>query len=68
MKTHESMMRLALEEARKAYEQGEIPVGCVVVDPEGRVIGRGRTRRQTFFIIVNKQLLTVVGMESPSAA
>lgn len=34
-------MGLALELARKAAVQGEVPVGAVVVDPEGRVIGSG---------------------------
>lgn len=36
-------MRLALEEARKAAEEGEVPVGAVVV-LDGRVIGRGRNQ------------------------
>lgn len=33
-------MRMALDEARKAAEAGEVPVGAVVVT-HGRVIGRG---------------------------
>ncbi len=37
----ESMMRLALAEAREAERLGEVPVGAVVV-LDGRVIGRGR--------------------------
>lgn len=36
----EKMMRLALDEARKAFAEEEIPIGAVVVS-EGRVIGRG---------------------------
>ncbi|HVZ44942.1 MAG TPA: tRNA adenosine(34) deaminase TadA [Ramlibacter sp.] len=39
--TDEDFMRLALEEARLAASEGEVPVGAVVVH-EGRVIGRGR--------------------------
>ena len=39
-------MRLALALAREAAEAGEIPVGCVVVHRDGRVVGRGRNRRQ----------------------
>lgn len=39
-------MRLALEEARKASEDGEIPVGAVVVDASGEVIGTGRNDRE----------------------
>ena len=34
-------MRVALTEAAKAADEGEVPVGCVVVHG-GRVIGRGR--------------------------
>lgn len=34
-------MRASLDQARKAAEEGEIPIGAVVVDPEGRIIGRG---------------------------
>ena len=39
-----SYMDLALEEARLAEARGEVPVGAVVVSPEGRVIGRGGNR------------------------
>lgn len=39
-------MRQALELAEKAYINGEVPVGCVVVSPEGKVIGRGFNRRE----------------------
>jgi tRNA(adenine34) deaminase len=34
-------MRRALEEARQAADEGEVPVGCVIA-LEGRPIGRGR--------------------------
>lgn len=37
-------MRLALEQARLAREQGEVPVGAVVLDPSGRVLGSGFNR------------------------
>ena len=39
-------MQEALALAREAGEAGEVPVGCVVVDAEGRIVGRGRNRRQ----------------------
>ena len=42
----EDYMALALSLAREAAENGEVPVGCVVVDSAGAVIGRGRNRRQ----------------------
>ncbi len=43
---HESRMREALALAREAAEAGEVPVGCVIVGPDGRIIGRGRNRRE----------------------
>ena len=42
---HESYMRLALALAREAAENGEVPVGCVIVRG-GEVVGRGRNRRE----------------------
>ena len=41
----EKFMRLALHEAQKAYEAGEIPVGCVIV-ANGQIIGRGHNLTQ----------------------
>ena len=42
---HENYMREALLLAREAAAEGEVPVGCVIVK-DGRVIGRGRNRRE----------------------
>lgn len=42
----EKFMEIALELARQAAEEGEVPVGCVVVK-DGQVVGRGRNRRET---------------------
>ena len=42
----EEYMAQALALAREAAEAGEVPVGCVITDSEGRVIGRGRNRRE----------------------
>jgi tRNA(adenine34) deaminase len=39
-------MRLALAEAEAATGHGDVPVGAVVVGPDGAVIGRGRNRRE----------------------
>ena len=44
--THEHYMFLALELAREAYAHGEVPVGAIVVGPDGQILGRGRNRRQ----------------------
>lgn len=42
----EKYMKQALKEAKKAYELGEVPIGCVIVY-EGAIIGRGYNRRNT---------------------
>ena len=42
----EEYMSLALELAREAFDEGEIPVGCVIADKQGNIIGRGRNRRE----------------------
>ena len=42
----EEYMSLALALAKEAAQAGEVPVGCVIADGEGRVIGRGRNRRE----------------------
>ena len=39
-------MREALLLAREAAASGDVPVGCVVADAAGRIIGRGRNRRE----------------------
>jgi tRNA(adenine34) deaminase len=40
------LMGLALDEADQAPVHGDVPVGCVVVDALGCVIGSGHNRRQ----------------------
>lgn len=44
-KSREEYMSLALSLAREAAACGEVPVGCVIADAEGNIIGRGRNRR-----------------------
>ena len=39
-------MQQALELARQAAAEGEVPVGCVIVR-QGQVVGTGRNRRET---------------------
>ena len=43
---HEKYMRLALQQARSALAEGEIPVGCVIADKDGNVIGKGQNTRE----------------------
>ena len=42
----EQIMHEALSLAEDAAQLGEIPVGCVITDAAGRIIGRGRNRRE----------------------
>ena len=42
----EYYMQKAIELANHAAEHGEVPVGCVITDPDGNIIGRGRNRRE----------------------
>jgi tRNA(adenine34) deaminase len=43
----EESIRLALVEARLAELAGEVPIGAVVLDPAGVVIGRGHNERES---------------------
>ena len=42
----EKFMKKALSLAKKAYDLGEVPIGCVIVH-DGKIIGRGYNRRNT---------------------
>ena len=44
--TAERWMRAALEEAAAAVDHGDVPVGAIVVAPDGTELGRGRNRRE----------------------
>jgi tRNA(adenine34) deaminase len=46
MEHAEDWMRVALDEARAAPGHGDVPVGAVVVGPDGVELGRGRNRRE----------------------
>ena len=40
----QSYMEMALAEARAAGKRGEVPIGAVIVDAHGAVVGRGGNR------------------------
>ena len=46
MTQREEYMLKALSLAKQAAEAGEVPVGCIIVSPEGAVIGSGRNKRE----------------------
>ncbi len=59
---HEKYMYLALSLAKEAADDGEVPVGAVVVK-EGVVIGKGRNRREA-----DKNALAHAEIEAINAA
>ena len=47
-------MKIAYEEAQKAYKKGEIPVGCVIVDEQdGKILAQAQNLRDNTNIAVN---------------
>ena len=46
MTDDERYMQLALAEAQKAFDMGEVPVGCIIVC-SGRIVGRGHNLTET---------------------
>lgn len=58
-KTHEKFMSLAIKEAKKAYELGEVPIGCVIVR-NGSVIAKGYNRRNTDRSVLNHAELDAI--------
>jgi len=43
---YDAAMAEALAEARLSLTDGDVPVGAVVLDPEGAIVGRGHNRRE----------------------
>ena len=41
----EKYMKTALKEANKAYRDNDVPIGCVIVNQEGKVIAKAHNRR-----------------------
>ena len=60
--TDEELMYQALALAEQSAREGEVPVGCVVT-LDGRIVGRGRNRRET-----NKTALAHAELEAISEA
>src|SRR5512142_762917 len=40
-----ALLREALQEARKGLQEGGLPIGSVLADAAGRIVGRGHNRR-----------------------
>ncbi len=42
---HDSMLRIAIDEARLGLAEGGIPIGAALFDSGGKLLGRGHNRR-----------------------
>lgn len=42
----EFYMEMAIREAQKAADDGEVPTGCVIVDADGRILGRAHNQSE----------------------
>jgi creatinine deaminase len=42
---HETMLAVAIEEARRGLSEGGIPIGAALFDSQGNLLGRGHNRR-----------------------
>jgi tRNA(adenine34) deaminase len=62
MNDHDIFMKEAILLAKEAANDGEVPVGCVIVR-DGKIIGRGRNRRE-----VNKNALAHAEIEAINEA
>lgn len=43
-------MNMAFEEAKKAFEEGEVPVGCIIVRND-KIIGKGHNRKESSGVV-----------------
>lgn len=46
MNDHKRYMKIALSLAKKAMKNGDIPIGAIVVDKDGKILGRGYNRKE----------------------
>ena len=44
-------MDIALEEAQKAFDEGEVPIGAVIVDDLGKVIAKAHKGKHGVFAL-----------------
>nr|PZN87742.1 MAG: tRNA-specific adenosine deaminase [Pseudomonadota bacterium] len=63
-------MLIALDEARRAADRGEVPVGAVIVSPEGAVVARAGNRTRELMdptahaeILVIREACRAIGSE-----
>ena len=44
---HIRYMQQALKQAKKAYQKDEVPIGAVIISPEGKIVSRAYNRVET---------------------
>ncbi len=59
MTEDEKYMKAAIREARKAWDIGEVPIGCVIVF-EGKIIARGYNRRMADKCVLSHAEITAI--------
>ena len=59
LRTHEKYMKLALKEAKRAYDLKEVPIGCVIVKDQ-TIIAKGYNRRNTDKNVLNHAELDAI--------
>ena len=58
--TDKNFMSLALDEARRAFDEGEVPIGAVLIDEDGILISRDHNRiEQTDDATAHAEILTL---------
>lgn len=45
MRNIDEFMKIAIEEAKKSFSEGGIPIGSVLISKDGKVLGKGHNRR-----------------------
>lgn len=57
-------MAEALKEAAKAFDEGEVPIGAVIVD-KGRIVGRGHNMTQTLNdVTAHAEMIAITAAQS----
>lgn len=59
----EKYMELAINEAKKAFNNGEVPIGSIIVK-DGKVIGRGHNKKKEMNSIVSHAEINAILMAS----
>ena len=67
-KDDEYYMREALREARAAYDEGEVPIGAVIVS-RGQIIGRGHNQTETLGdVTAHAEMLAITAAQNALGA